>query len=202
MFIIMNNKAGAVEIANMMSKHAAAFRQITESAITSWKPEGDSKGKTTPRDAATILSTIARLQAEWDAPPQPTAHPNLEEQQQQREKEREDNKDPQGGDQSTMEVVGEKADPDTPSARNTTMSGTRGSLGVQAIFAAGLDRTPEGYLDPLQNFLLRCNERTGEWTIEFRLDEDMDLGPPPGTADWRPHGPRQPGHNTASPLGS
>jgi hypothetical protein len=87
MFIIMNTKAGAVDIANLLSEHAAAFQKITGSAITSWKPEGHSKGKTTPRDAATILSTIARLQAEWDAPPQPTAHPDLEEQQQQRERE-------------------------------------------------------------------------------------------------------------------
>jgi hypothetical protein len=100
-----------------------------------------------------------------------------------------------------MEVVSDIAAP-TPRDRNTTTAGTRGSLGVQAIFASGLERAPEGYLDLSQDFLIRCNERSGEWTIEFRLDEDMDLGPPPGTADWRPHGPRQPGHSTASPWGS
>jgi hypothetical protein len=101
-------------------------------------------------------------------------------QQHQREQVRKASKDPSGGDKPTMEVVGDEADPDTPSARSTTTVGTRGSLGVQAIFAAGLDRTPEEFLDPSQNFMLKINNSTGEWTIEFRLDEDMDPAPPPG----------------------
>jgi hypothetical protein len=179
MFIIMNTKAGAFDIANMLSEHAAAFKKITGSAMTSWKPEGGSKGESKARDAASILVTMARLQAEWDAPPQPTAHPNLEEQQHQREEEIDDSKDPQEGDQTMMEVEGDRADP-THRDKNTTTAGTRGSLGVQAIFAAGLVRAPEGYLDPSQSFLIRCNERSGEWTIEFRLDKVMDQGVPHG----------------------
>jgi hypothetical protein len=175
--IIMNNKAGAVDIANLLSEHAAAFQKITGSAMTSWKPEGDSKGKTKARDAASILATMVRLQAKWDAPPKSTAQPNMEVQQQTRERERDDSKDPQGGDQTTMEVI---RDTDTtPNDRSTTTAGIRGSLGVQAIFVAGLERALEGYLDLSQNFRLRSNKISGEWTIEFRLDEDMDQGGPP-----------------------
>jgi hypothetical protein len=59
-----------------------------------------------------------------------------------------------------------------------TPTATRGSRGVQAIVATGLDRVPEGYLDPSQTFRLR--ESNDEWTIEFRLDEDMDQGAPNG----------------------
>jgi hypothetical protein len=154
MFIIMNTKAGAVDIANMLSEHAAAFKKITGSAMTAWKPEGGSKGETKARDAASIRATMARLQAEWDAPPQPAAHPNLEEQQH-------DSKDPQGGEQTRMDVEGDTADT-TCRDKSITTAGTRGSLGVKAIFAAGLERAPEGYLDPSQNFRLRRIKISGE----------------------------------------
>jgi hypothetical protein len=72
---------------------------------------------------------------------------------------------------------------------------TRGSRGVQAIVAAGLDRVPEGYLDPSQTFRLR--ESNDEWTIEFRLDNNMDQEAPNGycglaatgtSADRKQHG--------------
>jgi hypothetical protein len=103
----------------------------------------------------------------------PTAHVNQEAQQQ-------DTKDPQGGKQTSMDVK-EAADTpgqDTMLPPMTPKTVIKGSLGVQAIVAAGLDRVPEGYLDPSQNFRLR--ETRGEWTIEFRLDEDMDQGAPNG----------------------
>jgi hypothetical protein len=79
MFIIVNSKEGAAEIAAFLSEHTASFREIIGSTRTAWKPEGDSQVNTRhpPRDAAPIKITIARLQAEWDAPP-PLPAPNPE----------------------------------------------------------------------------------------------------------------------------
>jgi hypothetical protein len=192
MFIIMNTKAGAVDIANLLSEHAAAFKTVTGSAMTAWKPEGGSKGAPKAQDAAPIRATMARLQAKWNPthPLPPAAHINRDAQQQ-------DTKDPQGGEQTSMDVEGDADTPgqDTMLPPVTPKTVIRGSLGVQAIVAAGLERVPEGYLDPSQNFRLR--ETRGEWTIEFQLDEDMDQGAPNGycglaatrtSADRKQHG--------------
>jgi hypothetical protein len=173
MFIIMNTKAGAVDIANLLTEYAAAFKSITGSAMTAWKSEGGSKVATKAREAAPIRATMARLQAEWNPthPTPPTTHIT-------REAKHQATKDSQGGDQNSMDVEEEPATPgqDTMSPPRTPTA-IRGSRGVQAIVAAGLESqkdiwTPRRHSD--------SGNQATSGRLSFCLDEDMDQGAPNG----------------------